>query len=183
MLREWSWWGLSLVCAFLVWVSIVIAGIIASLLPEAWRLLPAVFPVAVVVLIGLGAADHWWTWGALLSAAPLLAFGVYSLVEALRSTEDTRYHSYAVGFAIAGLGYGLALAVVAVALAALGVIIGQRRNPRGRDVTDLVEDAWAPPQGKPACDNARRDRCRHAPAPVPGDDHDSQDIDRRNLCA
>jgi hypothetical protein len=145
------------VCAFFVWVAIIIAVVIASLLPAPWRMLPAVLPAGVVVLIGVWAAHHWWTRGALLIAAPLLVFGVYSLVEALRSAEGTRYHSYAVGFAIAGLEYGLALAVVAMALAGLGVIIGQRRRRPERDAADLVADvahvvdgAWALAEGTPA---------------------------------
>ena len=157
MVRERFRWRLSLVCAFLVWVAIAAAGIIASLLPEPWRVLPAVLPAGVVVLIGVAAANHWWTRGSLLVAAPLVAFGVYGLVEALRSAEGTRYHSYAVGFAIAGLSYGLALAVVTVLLAGLGVVIGQRRYPRERDAVDLVEEAagvvdgvWALAEGTPA---------------------------------
>ena len=157
MNREWFRWRLSLVCAFLVWVAIVVAGIIASLLPAPWRVLPAVLPAGVVVLTGVAAAHHWWTRGAVLIAAPPLVVGVYNLVEALRSAEGTRYHSYAVGFAIAGLGYGLALAVVAVLLAGLGVILGQRRFLRERDAADLVadaahvvDDAWALAEGTPA---------------------------------
>lgn len=140
-------WRLSLAGAILVWAAVAIAGVIASVLPEPWRVLPAVLPAGVVVLIGVAAAQHWWTWGALLIAAPVFGFGVYSLVEALRSPEGTRYHSYAVGFAIAGIGYGLALAVVAVSLAGIGVIIGQRR--RVRHAADLVDDAWALAGGTP----------------------------------
>lgn len=157
MFRERFRWRLATVCAFLVWVAIIVAGVIASLLPEPWRWLPAVLPAGVVVLIGVAAAHHWWTRGAFLIAAPLLVVGGYNLVEALRSTEGTRYHSYAVGFAIAGLGYGLALAAVAMMLAGLGVIIGQRRQGTARDAADLVadaahvvDDAWALAEGTPA---------------------------------
>ncbi len=141
-------WRLSLVCTFIVWGVMVAAGIIASLLPEPWRVLPAVLPAGAGLLIGVAAAHHWWTRGAVLIAAPLLAFGVYSLVEALRSVEGTRYHSNAVMFAIAGLGFGLALAVVVMTLASLGVIIGQRRGMR--NAADLVDDAWSLAEGTPA---------------------------------
>jgi hypothetical protein len=150
MIRERFRWRLSLVCAFLVWVAIAIAGIIATVLPEPWRVLPAILPAGAVLLIGVAAAHHWWTRGALLIAAPLVTFGVYGLVEALRSPDGARYHSYAVGFAIAGIGYGLAFAVAAVALAGVGVIIGQRRQGKERDAADLVDDAWSLAEGTPA---------------------------------
>lgn len=127
---------LSLVCVFIVWGTMILAGFMASLLPDGWRLLPVVLPVGVIVLVGAAAAHHWWTWGSSLIAAPLVAFGMYSLVEALRSPDGTRYHSYAVGFAAAGIGYGLALAVLAMALAGLGVVIGQRLHGIDRDDVD-----------------------------------------------
>ena len=75
MVRERFRWRLSLVCTLLVWVAIATAGIIASLLPEPWRALPAVLPAGIVVLIGVVAANHWWTRGALLIATPLVTFG------------------------------------------------------------------------------------------------------------
>ena len=124
---------LTLGCVFVVWAAILLAGVIAPLLPGQWRAMSAVVPVMVVVLIGVTAAHHWWTWGSSLIATPLAAFGLYCLVEALRSPDGTRYHSYAVGFAIAGLGSGLALAVVAMALAGLGVVIGKRLHRKDRD--------------------------------------------------
>ena len=139
MSRDWSRWRLGLLYTIIVWVSIVLAAIIAVSLPEPWGVLPALLPAAAILLIGVVVADHWWTRGAVLIAAPPLIFGVYSLIQMFRSTEGTCYHSYAVGFAIAGLGYGLALGIVAMALAGLGVIIGQRRAER--DVADLVSDA------------------------------------------
>ena len=139
MSRDWSRWRLGLLYTIIVWVSIVLAAIIAVSLPEPWGVLPALLPAAAILLIGVVAADHWWTRGAVLIAVPPLIFGVYSVIEVLRSTEGTRYHSYAVMFALAGLGYGLALGIVAMALAGLGVIIGQRRGER--DAADLVSDA------------------------------------------
>ncbi len=150
MSREQFRWRLSLVCAFLVWGVMVVAGVIASLLPAPWRVLPAALPVAAVLLIGVAAGHHWWTRGAVLVAVPLLIVGVYGLVETFRSPDGARYHSYAVMYAIAGLGYGLALAVVAMALAGLGVIIGQRRHSRNRDAADLVDDTWSLAEGIPA---------------------------------
>ena len=123
---------LTLSCVFVVWAAILLAGVIASLLPGQWHLLSAVLPVMVIVLIGVTAAHHWWTFGSSLIATPLVAFGVYCLAEALRTPDGTRYHSYAVGFAIAGLSYGLALAVVAMALAGLGVVIGKRLQGKER---------------------------------------------------
>lgn len=155
--REQFRWRLSLFCTFIVWGVMVVAGIIASFLPEPWRVLPAVLPAAAVLLIGVAAGHHWWTRGSVLIAAPLLIVGVYGLVEALRSPDGARYHSYAVMYAIAGLGYGLALAIVAMALAGLGVIIGQHRHGKGRDDVDLVTEAaavvdgaWSQAEGTPA---------------------------------
>lgn len=152
MIRAEFRWGLSLACAVIVWVVIGVAAVMVSLLPEPWRWLPVALPVGAVLLIGVVAARHWWTRGAWLIAAPLIGFGVYSLVEALRSAADARYHSYAVMFTIIGLGYGLALAVAATVLAGLGVVIGQRRQVR--DAADLVDNAWALEDGQTAADPA-----------------------------
>lgn len=145
MIRAEFRWGLSLACAVIVWVMTGVAAVMVSLLPEPWRWIPVALPVGAVLLIGVVVARHWWTRGAWLIAAPLLGFGVYSLVETLRSADDARYHSYAVMFTIIGLGYGLALAVVATALAGLGVVIGQRRQVR--NAAALVDDAWSLGEG------------------------------------
>lgn len=139
MSRDWSHWRLALLYTIIVWVAIILAVAVAVSRPEPWGVLPALLPAAAILLIGVVVADHWWTRGAVLIAVPPLVFGVYSLIEALRSTEGTRYHSYAVMFALAGLGYGLALGIVAMALAGLGVIIGQRREER--EAAELISDA------------------------------------------
>ena len=160
MRRVWRYLLLSLVRASVVWGAILLAGIIASFLPGEWRALPILLPLIVIVCIGMAAAHHWRTWGSLLIPLPLVVFGLYCLVEVFRSPPGTRYHSYAVGFAIAGLVYGLALGVVVLALTGLGVVLGQRRQRWARSDlvsaggADLLAGSWALGEGT-AADGAR----------------------------
>lgn len=125
-------WAVSAALAGLTWFVAIASLAAASLMPVQYRMgalvAATVLTLAVVLVIGVRVADHWWTRGASLTAAPLLLIGLWMAFEAYRSQADANYHGYAVYFTILALAAGAVVGVAVMASAGLGVIIGQQRR-------------------------------------------------------
>lgn len=121
-------WAYSILLALLVWGIGLAPAVVAYSMSDGgdhlgWMVVP---PMITVVLIGVWAADHWWTRGSLLIAVPPAVRMLVLLRESLE-LEERAPGAFARGVAVTlGLGIcALAVAVVAVVAAALGVWIGK----------------------------------------------------------
>ncbi|MFT4040737.1 MAG: hypothetical protein QM692_21330 [Thermomicrobiales bacterium] len=121
--------GASILLALLVWGIGLASAFVATHVPRGDEHygLTIIPPALAVFLIGVWAANHWWTRGALLIAVPPVVYLVF-LFRCALALQESAPGAFARGIAgILVLGIcAMVATVAAVVVAALGVWFGRR---------------------------------------------------------